>query len=150
VVNLACVLGNARDQTVPAAVYADVLAYCIERRALLIVDPPVEWRHDKLLDDAEAHVHAFGLTGEAARSAAAFYPRILAADPQREGQVDTSPLCGAIAGVVSRTDAASGVWTAAAGTHAGLVGTTGLADDLTDDQSAVLNRVAVNPCGTSR
>jgi uncharacterized protein len=107
VVNLACVLGNARDQTVPAAVYADVLAYCIERRALLIVDPPVEWRHDKLLDDAEAHVHAFGLTGEAARSAAAFYPRILAADPQREGQVDTSPRCGAIAGMMARTDAAT-------------------------------------------
>jgi hypothetical protein len=46
---------------------------------------------------------------------------------------------------MARTDAIRGVWKAAAGTHAGLVGTAGLADDLTDDQNAAVNRVAVNP-----
>jgi uncharacterized protein len=143
-VNLVCVLGNARDETVPAAVYSDVLAYCVERRAFLVVDPPVEWRHDELLGDPATHVQALGLTGQPARNAAVFYPRILAADPRRNGQVDSFPPCGAIAGTMARTDAVRGVWKAAAGAHAALVGTTGLADDLTDDQDAVLNRVGVN------
>ncbi|MCW2699633.1 MAG: putative Phage tail sheath protein [Blastococcus sp.] len=144
-VNVVCVLGNARDETVPAAVYADLLAYCVERRAFLIVDPPVEWRRDELLADPAAHVRALGLTGQAARNAAVFFPRILSADPQRGGQVESFPPCGAVAGTMARTDAARGVWKAAAGADAGLVGTAGLAEDLTDDQNAVLNRVGVNP-----
>jgi uncharacterized protein len=143
-VNLVCVLGNARDETVPAAVYSDLLAYCVERRAFLLVDPPVEWQSDDLLADPAAHVTALGLTGPGARNAAVFYPRVLAADPQRDGQVDSFPPCGAIAGTMARTDAVRGVWKAAAGTHAGLVGTIGLTDDVTDDQDAALDRVAVN------
>lgn len=143
-VNLVCVLGNARDETVPAAVYSDLLAYCVERRAFLLVDPPVEWRSDDLLADPAAHLTALGLTGPGARNAAVFYPRVLAADSQRDGQVDTFPPSGAVAGIMARTDAVRGVWKAAAGTDAGLAGTSGLADDLTDGANAVLNRAGVN------
>lgn len=143
-INVVCVLGNARDESVPAAVYADLLAYCDERRAFLIVDPPVRWRSGELVSDPAAHVHALGLTGPAARSAAVFFPRILAPDPRRDGEIDSFPPCGAIAGTIARTDAVHGVWKAAAGAHAALVGATGLADDLTDHQTAALGRVGVN------
>jgi phage tail sheath protein FI len=143
-INLVCVLGNARDESVPAAVHPDLLAYCEERRAFLIVDPPAEWRSSDLMADPAARIRALGLTGPAARSAAVFYPRILAPDPQRGGQVDSFPACGAIAGTMARTDAERGVWKPATDTAAALEGATGLVDDLTDDQVAVLDRAAVN------
>lgn len=143
-INLVCVLGNACDESVPPAVYPDLLAYCEERRAFLVVDPPVEWRTGDLLADPAAHVRALGLTGPAARNAAVFHPRLLAADPPGGGQVGSVPPCGAIAGTMARTDAQRGVWTAAAGPDAVLAGVPGLAADLTDDQVAVLGRGAVN------
>ncbi|MFE2124236.1 phage tail sheath family protein [Rhodococcus aetherivorans] len=143
-INMVCVLGNARNATVDATVYSDMLEYCVERRAFLVVDPPLEWTHDSLVSTPAAHVTALNLTGPSARNAAVFYPRIRAADPQRGGQIDTFPACGAITGIMARTDAQRGVWKAAAGIDAAMVGTVGLADQLTDGENGVLNQVGIN------
>jgi phage tail sheath protein FI len=142
--NLVCLLGNSRGETVAPGIYADMLAYCVERRAFLIVDAPVEWTHDDLVSNATAKVTGLGLTGLGARNAAVFYPRVQEADPQRNGQVDTFPACGLIAGAMAQTDGNRGVWKAPAGIDVGLTGTSGLADSLTDRENGVLNQVAIN------
>ena len=50
-VNLVCVLGNSLNGAVPPEVYKDVLDYCVERRAFLIVDPPPDWTRNGLVSD---------------------------------------------------------------------------------------------------
>jgi phage tail sheath protein FI len=142
--NIVCAFGNARDTDVDPAVYPDLLTYCVERRAFLLVDPPSAWTHDALVSGATAMVTALNLTGPDARNAAVFYPRVLESDPMRSGQIDTFPACGAIAGEMAQTDADRGVWKAAAGIDAALTGTAGLADNLTDDENGVLNQVGIN------
>lgn len=146
--NLVCVLGNTRDQTVPSGVYPDLLAYCVERRAFLLVDAPKEWKHDKLVSNPTDQVTGLELTGTEARNAAVFYPRVREADPRRGGQANTFPACGVIAGAMARTDAQRGVWKAAAGIDVSLNGTVGLADSLTDRENGVLNQVGINALRT--
>ncbi|HEY5151344.1 MAG TPA: phage tail sheath subtilisin-like domain-containing protein [Mycobacterium sp.] len=146
--NIVCVLSESRGDTVITEVYQDVLGYAVERRAFLVVDPPTDWAHDALVSGPSALVDALGLVGTAARNAALYYPRVVESDPTRGGQIDTFPACGAIAGVMARTDAQRGVWKAPAGIDASLNGTAGLADNLTDRENGVLNQVAVNALRT--
>jgi uncharacterized protein len=101
-----------------------------------------------LVSDATAAVAGLGLSGQAARNAAVFYPRINEADPAAGGLIATLPTCGAIAGVMARTDVTRGVWKAAAGTGASISATSGLADALTDAESGVLNQVGINTLRT--
>ena len=82
-------------------------------------------------------------------SAAIYFPRILAADPLREFRQETFAPCGAVAGVIARTDAQHGVWKAPAGVDATLVGVTALSLGgdpglLTDTQAGLLNPFGVN------
>ena len=56
----------------------------------------------------------------------------------------TAPACGAIAGIYSRTDAASGVWKAPAGMDSGINGATGLSYKLTDAENGLLNAQGIN------
>jgi len=142
--NILCISANRRDESVPAGVHDDALGYCVERRAFLVVDAPVEWTHAAAVSDATGLVTGLGLTGTKARNAAVYYPRVLQADPLRGGQVDTFPASGAIAGTMARTDSQRGVWKAPAGIDASLSGLSGLADDLTDMENGVLNQVGVN------
>src|SRR6185312_2719738 len=44
--NLLCIPADTRGGTLPDGVYADALSYCVERRAMLIVDPPAQWATD--------------------------------------------------------------------------------------------------------
>jgi len=143
-INLVCALGNSRGEAVPNSIYSDLLDYCVERRAFLLVDAPTTWTHTLLVSGPTAQVTGLGLTGERARNAAVFYPRIRESDPKLDGKIDTFPACGAIAGVMARTDGERGVWKASAGIDASLDGTAGLADSLTDRENGVLNQVGIN------
>ena len=51
---------------------------------------------------------------------------------------------GVIAGVMANNDANRGVWAAAAGRHAAMMGVTGLAVDMNDTQNAMLNESGIN------
>ena len=64
---------------------------------------------------AQTGAAGMGLNGDAARNAALYFPRVRQADPLRDGQIDTFAPCGAVAGVMARTDAQRGVWKAPAG-----------------------------------
>jgi phage tail sheath protein FI len=146
--NIVCVLGDTPGQTVATGIYQDVLAYCAERRAFLLVDPPTEWTHSDLVSNALTKVTALGLVGTDARNAAVFYPRVVEADPARGGLAGTFPPCGGIAGVMARTDSQRGVWKAPAGIDASLNGTAGLSDNLTDKENGALNQVGINALRT--
>ncbi|WP_273652335.1 phage tail sheath family protein [Cellulomonas fimi] len=124
----------------PDDVWAPALAYAVERRAFLVVDPPGALT----TGDAPGFAASVGLTGTATRNAAFYFPRVRHADPLRNGAIDTFAPGGALAGVMARTDGSRGVWKAPAGLEAGLTGVVDLAVNLTNDENGTLNRVGVN------
>jgi phage tail sheath protein FI len=134
--NLLCVPPVDPGGVLPAAARRQASGYCHERRALFIVDPDPAWV------DAAGVVADLGAftAGMARTSSALYFPPLCSADPQPGGAVP----CGAVAGVVARTDAERGVWRAPAGQEATLTGVPGLALELTDNESARLNAQGVN------
>ena len=139
--NLLCILPDARGGDVPDEVYQKALSYCVKRRAMLIVDPKDGWNS---VSAAQTGVSGMNLTGDAARNAAIFFPRIKQADPKLDGQIETFVPCGAIAGVMARTDAQRGVWKAPAGIDAALNGVAGLQVEMTDAENGLLNPLGIN------
>jgi Bacteriophage tail sheath protein len=144
--NLLCIPPDARDGDVPKGVYQAALTFCRLHRAMLIVDPPSAWSNDplfaskartKLTDD-------LGLSGDDARNAALYFPRVVQSDPLRESQLDVFAPCGIVAGVMAKTDTQRGVWKAPAGIDAALSGVQGLAFNLSDEENGVLNQIGIN------
>jgi uncharacterized protein len=144
--NLLCIPPDTREGDTPAVVYQAAMAYCKERRAMLIVDSPAAWTANKDTAAAKAKdgLGALGLSGEAARNAALYFPRVLEADPLRDSQVDTFVPCGIIAGIMARTDTARGVWKAPAGLDAAINGIQGLNVTLNDAENGLLNPLGIN------
>ncbi|HKS40149.1 MAG TPA: phage tail sheath C-terminal domain-containing protein [Blastocatellia bacterium] len=144
--NLLCVPPDTRDGDTPDGFYATAMSYCAERRAMLIVDPPRAWSSNKDTAAATARdgLDDLDLSGPAARNAALYFPRVLEADPKRDGQIDTFVPCGLIAGVMARTDAQRGVWKAPAGIDAALIGIQGLEVNLNDPENGMLNPLGIN------
>ncbi|QRY53125.1 phage tail sheath family protein [Mycolicibacterium septicum] len=122
----------------PQNVWKAALAFCARRRAFLIVDPPAAVTPSTVRGWPADH----GLTGDAARNGAVYFPRIRRPDPLRNGAAGDLAACGAVAGVIARTDAQRGVWKAPANT--GLAGVTGLSVTLTDAQNGPLNSSGIN------
>ena len=143
--NLLCIPPDLRDGNISATVYQNALAFCVERRALLIVDAPAEWSGaGTITQSSNAALTALGLNGDAARNAALYFPRVIESDPKRQGQLDTFVPCGIVAGVMARTDTQRGVWKAPAGIDAALNGVQGLAATLNDAENGMLNPLGVN------
>lgn len=144
--NILCIPPDRREGDTPLEVYQDAMAYCVKRRAFLIVDPPTDW--GKIKETAAAKVKdgfsSLGLSGDYARNAAIYFPRVLQSDPLREGQIDIFVPCGIIAGVMSRTDTNRGVWKAPAGLDASLNGIQGLQVNLNDAENGMLNPLGIN------
>lgn len=139
--NILCIPPDTRGGDVPQPALDESLNYCVERRAMMIVDPPAAWTSAA---SAVAGLSALNLTGVRARNAALYFPRVVMADPLREGQADTFVACGTVAGVWSRTDTARGVWKAPAGIDAALRGVQKLAVKLTDDENGQVNPLGIN------
>ncbi len=112
--------------------------YCTDRRAMLIVDANPSW---KKVSDVVS-----GLPGLITRSAntAIFFPWLLMADPLKENRLRPFAPCGAIAGLMARTDGNRGVWKAPAGIEATLRGVSALSVKLTDNENGQLNPLGVN------
>ncbi len=116
--------------------------YCAARRALYIVDPLLAWRGPGTVLTSGAIDPTFGMAHTS--YAALFFPLLRGPDPLRDGQIGDFAPCGAVAGVMARTDATRGVWKAPAGTDATLNGAVDLTVKLTDGENGQLNPVAVN------
>ena len=143
--NLLCIPPDLREGNTSATVYQAAMAFCVARRALLIVDAPAEWGSvGAIIQGNNAALTGLGLNGDAARNAALYFPRVLEADPKRQGQLDTFVPCGIVAGVMARTDTQRGVWKAPAGIDAALNGVQGLTTTLTDAENGMLNPLGVN------
>ncbi|GAA1383347.1 phage tail sheath family protein [Catellatospora chokoriensis] len=139
--NLLCLPPSSPQGDVPAEIWSEALALCTDRDAMLLVDPPalatIETLPTWVTDTA-------GLAGVQMRNAALYFPRLRQADPERGGAVGQFVGCGAVAGVMARTDATRGVWKAPAGIDAGLLGVSGLSVPLTDEQNGRLNPRGLN------
>jgi hypothetical protein len=87
----------SRERDVGFSTLLVAARYCKRRQALLIVDPPKEWH---TAEEALANVREWGFASE---DAFMYFPRILALDKLR-GRFETFAPCGAVAGMLSRTD----------------------------------------------
>lgn len=140
--NLVCIPPMSRTADVTAAtVLVAVLSLCVERRAMLLVDPPSGWN---TVQAAVTGIGSFALSGNDARNAALFFPRLTQPDSMQEGLEDNFVPCGAVAGVFARTDTQRGVWKAPAGLDASLNGVPVLQLPLTDPENGQLNPLGIN------
>ena len=96
--NLLCIPPDKRDGDTSNVVYQKAMDYCVKRRAILIVDPPSSWGKDKenAVTAAKEGLEALGLSGNAARNAVLFFPRVIQCG--LEGQPDIIAPSGIIAG----------------------------------------------------
>ena len=124
------------------AVRSAAAVYCANRRAFLLLDAPVIWTKNNLLNAQASDVQGFrAAIGAPIDSCAVFYPRVQVND---NGTLRYMGVSGMMAGVCAATDSARGVWSAPAGSNALLTGVTGLEVTLTDKQNGILNPLAVN------
>lgn len=131
------------DPDAARAAVAAAAEFCERRRAMLIVDPPRQWSTVDTVVDA-ASGEGFEVTlGTASANAALYFPAMRQPDPLGGG-LGTFAASGAIAGVIARTDAAQGVWSAPAGLDARLEGVSGLDVALGERDLARLNVLGVN------
>ena len=144
--NLLCLPPDTRNGSLPVAVYPKAIDLCVKRRAMLIVDSPAEWETnpEKAVGAAITGLPTLSISGNSARNAALYFPRVIEADLQRKGQLDTFAPCGQIAGIMARTDAQRGVWKAPAGLDAALNGVQGFNVVLNDDENGQLNQLGIN------
>jgi phage tail sheath protein FI len=139
---LLCLPPGVGDGDVPPAVVEAAARYCERRRAFLLVDSPAAWTSP---GEAAAGAPALGALGP---NAAVYFPRLRQPDPAHADRLGTFAPGGAVAGMIARTDAARGVWTAPAGTDATLAGAPALTLTLTDDELDALAPVGVNALRT--
>ena len=146
--NLLCIPPDTRDGTLPKPVNEKAAKFCKEERAVLIVDPPAEW--EKIESEAVTEAKDAQLSDDRVLSlgfadhAALYFPRLRRRDPLRGGQIDSFVPCGAVAGIIARTDVNRGVWKSPAGMSATLAGVEGLTVKMTDEENGLLNPIGVN------
>ncbi|MBX7167976.1 MAG: phage tail sheath subtilisin-like domain-containing protein [Pirellulales bacterium] len=127
----------------PKASFHDAVAkYCLDRRALYLIDAPDDWADKStVVKDVGSSSSTIGAPH---RNAAVFFPRLRQPNPLRENQAESFVPCGTVAGVFARTDAQRGVWKAPAGLDASILGAVGLTVNLTDAENGELNPLGVN------
>jgi uncharacterized protein len=122
------VLGTGSEGQLAAA-----MDFCKDERAFLLVDPMPGG-----FATIPPNLGALQAVGE---HGAIYYPRLKVVEPLAGGATRTLnlPACGAVAGVMARVDATSGIWKAPAGREAGIVGVSALTAVTDDNISGQLN-----------
>ena len=137
--NLLCIPPYRIDLDADAVVVSAATAYCEKRRAIHLIDPPSAWTTK---DDAKAGIVDF--PDARSKNAALYFPRLKQPNLLRENRIEVFAPCGAVAGVIARTDTQRGVWKAPAGLDATLSGVPQLAVNLTDAENGELNPLGIN------
>jgi uncharacterized protein len=144
-VSLLCVPPSGPSDTLDDSVWANALAFCSAHDLFLLIDPPeTSFASDSDAISRWVRDPDLGVFGVVGRNAAVYFPRVRSADPLRDGAIGEFVPCGAVAGIMARTDTNRGVWKAPAGIEAGIVGASGLAVELTDGQNGELNPIGIN------
>jgi len=141
--NLLCIPPYTSTGGVEVGLISDAAAYCEKRRAMLLVDPPSDWK-DKATAKSKFTDASQDFVGTRSKNAAIFFPRLRQPNPLRDNQAEDFAPCGAVAGVIARTDANRGVWKAPAGLDANLNGAPQLSVLLTDAENGELNQLGIN------
>ena len=137
--NILCLPATASFSDGEAVVaLSDGLAYCQERRAVLLVDIPE--RIDSI-DDVRTWTEP--LRNAANYSGAVYFPRLIVPDPLADYRPRNVGASGTLAGIYARTDARRGVWKAPAGINAAIQGAN-LAVIMTDLQNGEINPYGIN------
>ena len=119
----------------------DVAAeFCLQQRAMLMLDPPTAWEVIPLQFDTITSQPALVT---ASSNAAVYYPNLVIKD-DNSGAIFNAGPGGAVAGVWAATDASRGVWKAPAGDAATITGITGFTAQVDDGESGTLNPLGVN------
>jgi phage tail sheath protein FI len=137
--NLLCIPPDTQenDPVYTDAVYKTAMSYCNDRRAMLIVNSPSDWKNKESATQ--------GIKEKSRdKNAALFFPRLMQPNPLRGNQIEEFVPCGAVAGIIARTDAQRGFWKAPAGIDATLRGVSALSVELTNDENGELNPLGIN------
>ena len=126
--------GDIEQDLIDAAI-----SYCEQRRAIFLIDPPFAWTTKQAALDGIA-----GGVGSPAKNAAIYFPAILRPNRFRSDREEPFAPCGAVAGVIARTDTERGVWKAPAGLGGTLLNAPKLAVSLTDAENGELNPKGIN------
>ena len=137
--NLLCIPPHTIDGEIGTDLISKAAKYAEDRRAFFIIDPPISW-----IGKDTAKTAMLGGTLGSSKNAAVFFPRLRKPDPLRENQLRDFVPCGAVAGVIARTDSTRGLWKAPAGLDATLKGVPALSVPLTDAENGELNPLGLN------
>ena len=130
--------GTAREADVPRSTWRAAARLCRDRRGFLLIDAPRNWT----AVTAVSRVEAFRTI--ARENGAIYFPRLRLADPLQQNELANFAPSGSVAGIISRVDAASGVWKAPAGLEASASGVTGLSIAVTEAENEALNPLGIN------
>jgi uncharacterized protein len=140
------------------AVLAQAMAFCEEKRAFFIMDPPINAVSDSLAQTVPgapanaatiAAIWGGTATGTPApptsQNGAIYFPYLQTTDPVSGAVLDVPP-SGYVAGIFANEDINRGVWKSPAGVEALIQGTTGVVPwgVLTDPQQGLLNPLGIN------
>jgi uncharacterized protein len=144
--NLLCIppynFSGGAPSDVDVTVQVAAAAYCVQRRAFYIMDPPSSWTNlQGALNNFQTFSANLGSNGD---HAALYFPQLIEANPLANGQLETFVPCGAVAGMYARIDAQRGVWKAPAGQETALTGVQQLSVLLTDPENGLLNPMGLN------
>ena len=142
-VNLVVLPAETADREDARDTVAEAAAWCERRRAMLLVDPPPGWTDVAAIEAALAE----GLesaVGTASANAALYLPRLRRTDPAQGAAAKAVSPTGAVAGIIARTDAAEGVWSAPAGLDAEIRGADGLEFALDQHDAESLNSAGIS------
>jgi phage tail sheath protein FI len=145
--NLLCIPPPTVTGTTDNSVYVKAAKLCVDRRAMLIVDPPAPWDADPktaVQTTVKAAKGGLAVSGPNARNASIYFPRLIEPDQTRKGQLTHYVPCGSVAGIMARTDAQRGVWKAPAGLDATLNTAQALTVTMNDSENGQLNQLGVN------
>lgn len=106
--NLLCIPPLARDVDIGTSVLLVAGRFCRDRNAMLVVDPPWRWSSTDL---ALRGIHDWPFRNE---NALMYFPHLLSYDRLR-GRFEEFAPCGAVAGMLARSDAMWPLWSASAG-----------------------------------
>ncbi|MGA7538535.1 MAG: hypothetical protein WBW93_07180 [Steroidobacteraceae bacterium] len=104
--NFLCIPPLSREHDVGLSTLLVAGRYCRERHAMLIVDPPAPWGGVR---EALDGMRSWPFRSD---SALMYYPRVQALDRLR-GRPESFASCGAVAGMLARSDALYPLWSAA-------------------------------------
>jgi phage tail sheath protein FI len=103
--NFLCIPPLSREHDVGLSALLVAARYCRDRHAILIVDPPASWT------TARAALDGMRTWPFRSDNAVMYYPRVQALDRLR-GRLETFASCGAVAGMLARSDEALPLWSA--------------------------------------